>query len=150
MKKTLAFAWAIVFTAVLACTQTSTWNQDFKKAQALSLKTGKPMLIDFSGTDWCSWCMKLDKEVFSQPAFKQYAEKNLVLMLAAFPKKTELPAELKAQNDELAKKYSVEGFPTVVLLNSKGETLGVTGYMPGGPDEYVKHLKGIIEGGKKP
>jgi protein disulfide-isomerase len=150
MKKSFIIALAISFTAVLACAQTSTWNQDFKKAQALSLKTGKPMLIDFSGTDWCSWCMKLDKEVFSRQAFKKYAKKNLVLMLAAFPKKTELSAELKAQNDELAKKYSVEGFPTVVILNSKGETLGVTGYMPGGPEEYVKHLKGIIAGAKKP
>ena len=148
MKKSLAFALAITLTAVLVSAQTSTWNQDFKKAMALSQKTGKPVLIDFSGTDWCSWCIKLDKEVFSKRAFKQYAKKDLILMLAAFPKWAPLAADLKAQNEELAQKFSVEGFPTVVLLNSKGETIGRTGYQPGGPEKYVQHLKEIIGGSK--
>jgi len=148
MKKWILFL-AATFMVSLASGQTSAWNQDFKKAMALSEKTGKPVLVDFSGTDWCSWCIKLDKEVFARQAFKKYAKKNLVLMLAAFPRRTELSPELKAQNEGLAKRFSVEGFPTVVILNSKGETLGMTGYRPGGPDEYVKHLKEIIAGTNK-
>jgi protein disulfide-isomerase len=153
MKKRLILGLALVSSMLLSVSfaqaQTKTWNQDMKKAMAESKSTGKPILIDFSGTDWCSWCMKLDKEVFAQRAFRKYAKKNLVLMLAAFPRRTPLSADLKAQNEDLAKKYNVEGFPTVVLLNSKGETLGVTGYQQGGADNYVKHLQGIIEGTKK-
>lgn len=142
--------WFAMFLSVSsASAQTGSWNQDYKKAVAESHKTGKPILIDFSGTDWCTWCMKLDKEVFNQQAFKKYAEKNLVLMLAAFPKKKPLNVELTAQNEELAKKYAIEGFPTVVVLSSKGETLGVTGYQPGGAEKYVEHLKGIIGEAKK-
>jgi protein disulfide-isomerase len=149
MKKLWISGLVVLFMVSLASAQTGTWNQDFKKAMAESEKTGKPVLVDFSGTDWCSWCMKLDKEVFAQQVFQKFAKDSLVLMLAAFPKKKPLTAELTAQNEELAKKFSIEGFPTVVLLDSKGETLGVTGYMPGGPDKYVKHLKVIIAGSKK-
>jgi protein disulfide-isomerase len=149
MKKLIFLSFLMLFFASCASAQTKTWNQDFKKAMAESQKTGKPVLIDFAGSDWCSWCIRLEKEVFSRPAFRKYARKNLVLMLADFPRMKKLTAEVVAQNEELKNKYEVEGFPTVVLLNSKGETLGVTGYQQGGAEKYVEHLKGIIGGVKK-
>jgi protein disulfide-isomerase len=144
MRKLLVSLMMILLFASCASAQTAAWNQDYKKALAESRKTGKPILIDFAGSDWCVWCIRLEKEVFSQAAFRRYAKKNLVLMLADFPNKKEQTAGIKAQNNELAKKFSIEGFPTVVLLNSKGETLGVTGYLDGGAEKYVKHLKDII------
>jgi protein disulfide-isomerase len=145
----LGLSSAVLFLVSCASAQTGLWNQDYQKAQAESRKTGRPILIDFAGSDWCSWCIRLEKEVFSQPAFQKYAKENLVLMLADFPKKKKLDANVAAQNAELEKKYAIEGFPTVVLLNSKGETLGVTGYQEGGAEKYVEHLKGIITGPKK-
>jgi len=148
MKKLIFLSLLMLFFASCASAQTKTWNQDFKKAMAESQKTGKPILVDFAGSDWCSWCIRLEKEVFSRPAFQKYAKKNLVLMLADFPRKKKLSAEVIAQNEELSKKYSIEGYPTVVLLSSKGETLGVTGYQQGGAEKYVEHLKGIISGPK--
>jgi len=135
---------ALFFGSAALFSQTSTWLQNYEKAAALSKKTGKVLLIDFSGTDWCPWCIKLDREVFSQKAFKNYAAKNLVLMLADFPRNKELPAELVKQNEALAKKHGIQGFPTVVLLRPDGKPIAQTGYLEGGPNAYVKHLQELI------
>ena len=62
------------------------WETDFAKASAKAKAEGKHILIDFSGSDWCGWCIKLDKEVFSKKAFKSYAKENLILVLADFPR----------------------------------------------------------------
>lgn len=124
------------------------WETDFKKAVERATKENKPLLLDFTGSDWCGWCIKLDKEVFSKESFKKWAESNLVLVSLDFPRKKQQSAELKKQNEELSEKYNVEGFPTIILLASDGKkVLGTTGYQSGGPDAYVKHLQEII--GKK-
>jgi protein disulfide-isomerase len=135
---------AFILTAALGMAQTSTWTQDFDKARALSKKTGRVLLIDFSGSDWCPWCIRLDKEVFRQKTFKEYAGKNLVLMLADFPNQKELPKPVTEQNRKLAEKFGVEGYPTVVLLDPDGKKIGETGYLQGGAAAYVMHLKGMI------
>jgi protein disulfide-isomerase len=127
-----------------AFSQTRTWLQDYDKAAALAKSSGKTLLIDFSGSDWCPWCIRLDKEVFSQKAFQSYARRSLVLLLADFPSKKELPEKAVKQNAALAKKYEISGYPTVVLVSSKGELIGTTGYVEGGAQAYVKHLQGII------
>jgi thioredoxin-related protein len=125
------------------------WESDFDKAAAKAKAEGKHILIDFSGSDWCGWCIKLDKEVFSQSAFKQYAKDNLVLVLADFPSdKSKQSAAVQKQNDELAKKFGVKGFPTVFLLNSEGKPLAKTGYQAGGPEAYVEHIKKLIADAK--
>lgn len=136
----IIFAWAMVSMA-----QTSTWNQNFNQALAEAQKTGKVLLIAFSGSDWCPWCIKLDNEVFEKSPFRTYAEKHLVLMLADFPKKKSLPPPIQEQNMQLAKRFEIEGFPTVVLLNPKGELIAKTGYRPGGAKAYVEHLKEILK-----
>jgi protein disulfide-isomerase len=144
MKKLLTLLSAATLIASLASAQTGKWNQNYDKALAEAKKAGKFLLIDFSGSDWCPWCIKLDKEVFSQKEFQEYAKNNLVLMLADFPRRKQLSNEIKNQNKALAEKYAIQGFPTVVLLNSNGETVGQTGYQPGGAKAYVDHLKGIL------
>jgi protein disulfide-isomerase len=89
----------------------------------------------------CGWCIKLDKEVFSQKAFKDYAASELILVEVDFPQGKEQSGALKAQNEALAKKYGIRGFPTIVLLSPEGELIGNTGYRPGGAEAYVAHLK---------
>ena len=106
------------------------------------------ILADFSGSDWCGWCIKLDKEVFSKKPFQEYAKKNVVLFLADFPSRKELPAKVKEQNEKLAKQYGVRGFPTVLLLDATGKILGRTGYQRGGPEAYVEHVQKLIADAK--
>jgi len=119
----------------------SNWVTDFEAAKKEAAERKVPILADFSGSDWCGWCIKLDSEVFSREDFQEYAKDNLVLFLADFPAAKPQPEELKKQNQGLAEKYAVRGFPTVLLLNSDGEVLLRTGYRRGGAAEYVKHLK---------
>ena len=120
------------------------WLTDFQEAQRVAAAEKRPILVDFSGSDWCGWCIRLDKEVFSQAAFQEYARKNLVLFLADFPRGKELPEKLQAQNEELAKKYGIRGFPTVLLLDAAGGVAAQTGYRPGGAEAYVKHLRDLL------
>jgi thioredoxin-related protein len=126
------------------------WMTDFEKAKETAKTQNRHILIDFSGSDWCGWCIKLDKEVFSQPAFKEYADDNLVLMLADFPNdKSKQSAQVQKQNKKLADEFGVNGFPSVFVLSPDGKVVGRTGYQPGGPEAYVKHIKKIIEGKKE-
>lgn len=124
----------------------SLWMHDFEAAKAKAAKEGKPIFINFTGTDWCGWCIKLEKEVFSQKAFQDYAKENLVLVEVDFPKKKEQTAELKEQNKKLDKEYGVEGYPTLYLLDATGKKLTEDiGYREGGPEKYVEHLKSLIK-----
>lgn len=124
------------------------WETDFEKASAAAGKEGKYMLLDFSGSDWCGWCIRLDKEVFSKDEFKKFAGENLVCVLVDFPKAKEQDDALKAQNKKLAKKYGIRGIPTVIILAPDGALAGETGYQEGGPVKYIEHLKGIIDAHK--
>ncbi len=124
------------------------WETDFEKALATAKTSGKYILLDFSGSDWCGWCIRLEKEVFSQNAFKDFAEENLVCVLVDFPRAKEQTDQLKQQNLDLARKYSVRGYPTIIILSSDGKPVGKTGYLQGGPWEYARHLKKIIEDDK--
>lgn len=117
------------------------WQTDPAKALADAKGTKKLVLMDFTGSDWCSWCMKLNKEVFSQPEFQQYAKDNLVLVELDFPRGKPQSDEEKARNEALAKKYRIEGFPTIVVLNSEGKQVGQLGYMPGGSAAFIDALK---------
>lgn len=126
------------------------WNTDLEKAKATAKAENKHILIDFSGSDWCGWCVKLDKEVFSQPTFQEYAKDNLVLVLADFPRdKSNQSAALQKQNEKLSQEYGVRGFPTVFILNPDGEAIDKTGYQDGGPEPYVEYIKKVVAAAKK-
>ena len=120
------------------------WQTDFKAALATAKAENKPVLVDFTGSDWCGWCIRLDKEVFSKQAFKDYAKESLVLLEIDFPRGIEQSPALEAQNEALAAKYKVRGFPTILLLSGDGEVLGRTGYQKGGAEAYVAHLKELL------
>lgn len=121
------------------------WLTDFEAAKKLAAEKNVPILADFSGSDWCGWCIKLDNEVFSKDAFKEYAKENVVLFLADFPNRKPQSKEVKEQNDALAKKYGIRGFPTVLLLDAEGNVLEQTGYQAGGAKAYVEHLKELLK-----
>jgi thioredoxin-related protein len=120
------------------------WLTDFEKAKKVAAETRRPILIDFTGSDWCGWCIRLDKEVFSQEAFKKYAKENLVLFQADFPRKKEQSEELEKQNRQLASDFGIRGFPTIVLVDETGKEFARTGYQRGGAEKYVEHLKDLL------
>jgi protein disulfide-isomerase len=119
----------------------SEWLTDLPKAQAKAKEEKKLVMLDFTGSDWCGWCIKLHNEVFSKPEFAEYAKKNLVLVEVDFPRKKQLSAAQKRANDALQQKYKIEGYPTIIVLNGEGKEVGKLGYMPGGPKAFIAGLE---------
>ena len=115
------------------------WNTDLAKAQAQAKKENKLVMLDFTGSDWCGWCIKLNKDVFSTQEFADYAKKNLVLVEVDFPRHKELAANQKKANQALQEKYKIEGYPTIIVLNPEGKKLGDLGYM-NSPKPFIKKL----------
>jgi len=145
MKKLFAWFTILLLGAASLATAETGWLTDFEQAKEEAAARKVPILADFSGSDWCGWCIRLDKEVFSQPAFKAYAAENLVLFLADFPSRTPQAEALKKQNRQLADRYGIQGYPTVLLLDIEGEVLERTGYQAGGASAYVEHLKSLLK-----
>jgi protein disulfide-isomerase len=117
------------------------WLTSYEQAQKEAQSKRKLLLMDFTGSDWCGWCIMLDKEVFSKPEFKDYASKNLVLLELDFPRMKRMPPETVAQNERLLMKYGIQGFPTVVVFDSDGKPLGALGYEAGGPQVFIALLE---------
>jgi thioredoxin-related protein len=119
------------------------WGTNLPKALAQANADKKLVLIDFTGSDWCPWCIKFDKEALDTGKFAAYAKSHLELVLADFPLKKTQSAALKAANTKLQEKYNVEAFPTLVVLNSDGKEIGrQVGYRPGGPAAFIAEIKG--------
>jgi hypothetical protein len=119
---------------------------NWEEAKAQAAKEGKNLLVDFSGSDWCTWCIRLDREVFSQEAFLTEAKKKFVLVLVDFPEdKTGQSPELQKQNEALQEQFGIEGFPTVYLAKADGTPFAQTGYQEGGPEKYLAHLDELLE-----
>lgn len=134
----------ILFTGCKSAPDNLPWETNLEKAMQIAEKENKAVLVNFTGSDWCTWCKKLNSEVFSKKEFAEYAAKHLVLVKIDFPKSIEQTQEVKFYNHQLAQQFNIEGYPTIVLLGKQGNTLGVTGYQPGGPTAYIEHLKTMI------
>ena len=117
------------------------WLTDLPKAQEQAKAEKKLVMLDFTGSDWCGWCIKLNKEVFSQPEFSDYAKKNLVLVEVDFPRNKPQSEAQKKANTDLQAKYSVEGYPTIIVLDSNGKKVGELNYEPGGPKAFISELE---------
>jgi protein disulfide-isomerase len=146
MKK-IAIALLACWTLAQAGAAELEWLTSLPKAQEKAKAEKKIVLMDFTGSDWCGWCIKLHKEVFSQPEFAKYAEKNLVLVEVDFPRKKQQSDELKKANKELQQKYKIQGYPTLIVLDGSGKQLGELGYTPGGPKAFIAELEKVA--GKK-
>lgn len=121
------------------------WMTDFEAAKQKAAAENKDLLVDFTGSDWCGWCIKLVDEVFKHDAFKQGAADNFVLVELDFPQdKSKLDEATQKQNEMLQKKYSIQGFPTILLLDDQGRPYAQTGYQAGGPEKYLSHLDGLL------
>jgi protein disulfide-isomerase len=125
----------------------SDWLHDWTKAQEEAKSNHKLLFLNFTGSDWCGWCIKFDKDVLSQPQFKNFAHDNLVLVELDFPRRKSQPTEEKKQNVHLAQQYEVLGFPTIVVLNSNGQKVWqFDGYFPGGPEAFIAQLQKLPKG----
>jgi thioredoxin-related protein len=140
----LAIALALSLSATVQAEEN--WQTDLKKAQEQAKADKKLLLVDFTGSDWCGWCIRLNKEVFSKPEFKEYANKNLVLLEIDFPRAKAQTESIKHQNQELASQYQIQGFPTIIVLNSQGRKVGELGYMQGGPSAFIAELEKLPKG----
>ena len=119
------------------------WLTDFDAARARARAEDKPLLLDFTGSDWCPPCMRLRKEVFSKPEFADYAAKNLVLLEVDFPRRRPLAPAQQAANDALAQQFGIDGFPTIVLMNPAGETLARLNYTRGGAAAFIAEVERV-------
>lgn len=120
------------------------WYENLEDAADLAKQQGKGILIEFTGSDWCKWCKKLDAEVFSQSEFISYARNNLVLVRIDFPQYKTQSFEVKTYNKRLALTFKVTGYPTVVVINKFQHVVGYTGYREGGAENYVKYIKSVL------
>jgi thiol:disulfide interchange protein len=121
-----------------------TWSLDFPQALAPAKAGNKMVLIDFTGSDWCPWCIKFDHDVLSTDKFASYAGAKLVLVMADFPHHTAQSSALKQANKELKDRFHVSGFPTLVVLDSSGKEIGrQVGYARGGPEAFIAELDGF-------
>jgi len=123
------------------------WLTDFEAAKKQAAEENKPILMFFTGSDWCIWCMRLHEDVLDEDEFKDFAKK-LVLVELDFPQEKELPEALKKQNAELAEKFKVDGYPCTVVLASDGETK--LGALSGYSREYIAKIQDILDGKGKP
>jgi len=118
------------------------WLNDYKKAQEEAKAGNKILLLNFTGSDWCGWCIKFDRDVLSRPQLKEYARNNLVLVELDYPRAKAQSAELRKQNHQLAQQYEVVGFPTIIALNSDGQKLWeYDGYFAGGLEAFIAELE---------
>ena len=133
--------------------QDDNWLVNIDEAYRISKETNKPILANFTGSDWCGWCKRLRAEVFSKPEFKKWAEENVVLLELDYPRKTKLPAQQAQQNAGLQQAFQVKGYPTIWVFdlekpNSQEKfelkAYGKTGYLKGGPINYTKELDKMV------
>jgi thiol-disulfide isomerase/thioredoxin len=123
------------------------WTMDLAAAKALAAETGRPLFLNFTGSDWCGWCRLMDKQVFSHGDWQAYAKERLVLVWIDFPRdKSLVPEALVPQNDQLLREFEVGGFPTYVLLDSDGQTrLGQTGASRDAtPKSFIETLDNLL------
>ena len=125
------------------------WLEDFDTAKRSAAASGKPILVDVTGSDWCPPCQAMETEVFSRADFIQAAQARYILLRLDYPRQTPQSEKLRAQNRQLAERYPFEGYPTYMLLDSQGLLYGqYTGYLPGGVSAFLKMTQGL-EGQKK-
>jgi len=145
MKNCLIAFLLICFQTVKSQSNNLVWYNDLNKAIPVSIKNDKPMLLFFTGSDWCGWCMRLKKEVFNYPVFKEWTDSNVVMVELDFPRRKKLDSMILNQNRELARVFGVSGYPTVwlvkpqILESSKINflKLGKLGYVAGGPEKWI-------------
>lgn len=144
MKRYLAALFIVTF--AVSPLSAATWLTDHQAAFKAAAEKNRPILVNFTGSDWCGWCIKLRKEVFDTPEFAQYADEKLILLEVDFPERKPQSAAQQRANQALQQKYGVRGYPTLFLLDAKGAVKQQLGYMPGGPKAFLPELDQGVSG----
>jgi protein disulfide-isomerase len=142
VKRLVAFILLVTASLRTDC-EAAAWLYDYKTALNHAAAQDKGILINFTGSDWCGWCIKLKKEVFDQPEFGAFAAENLILLEVDFPRGKPQSSQMRENNQKLSTQFGVKGYPTVFLLNSKGQKVAKTGYAAGGAQNYISQLAKI-------
>jgi protein disulfide-isomerase len=145
MKKLIVFVFIIFFQNLLSQQSNLNWYTDLNKAVNVSISENKPIMLFFTGSDWCGWCIRLKKEVFNYPEFGNWSKDNVVLVELDFPRRKTIDPKILNQNRELARIFGVSGYPTVWFVNpQKLDTnklnfikLGKLGYLAGGTNKWI-------------
>lgn len=141
----IIFAWACLLAGapklLAADTAKVQWHQNYQEALGIAKKEKKPLLLLFTGTDWCVWCKKLDQEVLATPEFAQGAASSFVFVELDFPADISKNQEFAKQNQELKNKFGVTGFPTIVIVDPNENFIAQAGYRSGGGKAYADYLK---------
>lgn len=127
------------------------WMTDLAAAQTKAAAENKAVLVDFTGSDWCGYCIRLKKAVFDTPEFEAYAADKFVLVEVDVPRDVNRVggAENYARNEALCREFQISGFPTIMVLNATGDVLG--GFVGGQPNMQaaMAPLNAALENGKK-
>ena len=151
LKKTMKKLLFILFTLFCISCQINTnsseelekiWLTDVSQAIEQSKVSGKPIFAFFTGKEWCSWCKKLERQILSKEQFINYAKENLVLLELDFPRGRR---NLPQKQIELARKFNIKGYPTVILMDSSTNKIAKTGYESMSPEQYVDHVKVLLK-----
>jgi protein disulfide-isomerase len=151
MKKILIVA-LLILGATTVEAQELKWETNMEQASQIAIKTKKPLLMFFTGSDWCGWCIRLQNEVLKKPEFAAWAKENVVLLELDYPRRTPQLPEIQKQNMELQQMFEVRGYPTIWLANPSKkdgktnlEKLGSTGYVAGGPEKWLETANQILK-----
>jgi protein disulfide-isomerase len=151
MKKILIVA-LLILGAKTVQAQELKWETNMEQASQIAIKTKKPLLMFFTGSDWCGWCIRLQNEVLKKPEFAAWAKENVVLLELDYPRRTPQLPEIQKQNMELQQMFEVRGYPTIWLANPSKkdgktnlEKLGSTGYVAGGPEKWLQTANQILK-----
>jgi thioredoxin-related protein len=137
--------------SVTADDEHGAWIDDFDEAVAIATAEGKDLFIDFTGSDWCGWCKRLDKEVFAHDEFLTAVSKDFVLVSLDYPRGKQALARVPnpKRNAELSSRHGITGFPTCLLMTVDGEVFGRTGYLKGGAANYVEDVQRLASEGRR-
>jgi thioredoxin-related protein len=133
---------ALALTVSIATAGGEGWMTDFAAAKKKAAAEKKDLLVDFTGSDWCGWCIKLKDEVFKHDAFNKGVADKYILVEIDYPKdSSKMSDATKKQNGELKDTYKIQGYPTIMLMDAQGRPFAQTGYQKGGPENYLTHLE---------
>jgi len=119
------------------------WQTNYNNALAQAKQKSLPVVLFFTGSDWCTWCNKIENEALDTPEFAQAADGKFIFVKLDYPMYKKLDGQTTQQNNSLKQKYDIKGYPTVIIIDSNERVLGSTGYVAGGGRNYANHLRSI-------
>lgn len=152
MKKRIILAFLFIGSFAAQAQEGLTWHTNIDEAIAVSKVENKPLFLFFTGSDWCGWCIRLQKEVFKTPEFATWAKEKVVLVELDFPRKNTQTEAIKMQNNLLQQFFQIRGYPSVRItkagIAADGKTsfelLGEASYGAGGPNAWLKGPEQIV------